>query len=112
MSECSDFRSGWNFTSLVIKQKPTSTCFLNSSKRSSRISYSLEWEELPTRRDSRISAYMTSLDPEDELDWPRQHEWLAAKINDFHKVFLARVRNSDAKDWQQDGEIEVSADPS
>lgn len=73
------------------------------------LGYPLEWEELPTRRDSRISIYMTNVDPEDERAWPRQHQWLAAKINDFHRVFLARVRDLDAKDWQQDGEVDVSA---
>ena len=34
---------------------------------------------------------MTNVDPEDERDWTRQHEWLTSKINDFHRVFLARV---------------------
>ncbi len=72
------------------------------------LSYPLQWEELPTRRDSRISVYMTNVDPEEERDWPRQHAWLSAKINDFHRVFLARVRDLDAKDWQH-GELEVSA---
>jgi hypothetical protein len=73
------------------------------------LGYPLEWEELPIRRDCRISIYMTNVDPEDERAWPRQHQWLAAKINDFHRVFLARVRDLDAKDWQQDGEVDVSA---
>ena len=73
------------------------------------LGYALEWEELPTRRDSRIAVYMTNVDPEDEQDWPRQHEWLTAKINDFHRVFLARVRDLDAEEWKQDGEVAVSA---
>jgi len=74
--------------------------------------YPLEWEELPTRRDCRISVYMTNVDPEDERDWPRQHQWLTSKINDFHRVFLARVRDLDAEDWKQDGVVDVSAGPS
>lgn len=57
----------------------------------------------------RISVYMTNVDPEDERDWPRQHEWLTSKINDFHRVFLARVRDLDAEDWKQNGEDNVSA---
>lgn len=73
------------------------------------LGYPLEWEELPTRRDSRVSVYMRNVDPEDEQDWPRQHEWLAAKINDFYRVFLARVRDLDAETWQQDREAGVSA---
>ena len=73
------------------------------------LGYPLEWEELPTRRDSRVSVYMRNVDPEDERDWPRQHEWLAAKINDFYRAFLARVRDLDAETWQQDREVGVSA---
>jgi len=69
------------------------------------LGYALKWEELPARRDSRISIYMTNVDPEDENDWLKQHEWLAAKVNDFHKVFLNRVRDLDADDWQQEIEI-------
>ena len=41
---------------------------------------------------------------QDEQDWPRQHEWLAAKVNDFHKVFLNRVRDLDADEWQKERE--------
>lgn len=60
------------------------------------IGYSLEWEELPSRRDCRVSAYMNDVDPEDEDDWPRQHEWLASRLNDIHRVFARRVASLDA----------------
>ena len=55
-------------------------------------SYPLEWEELPSRRDCRIASYLNSVDPEDEADWPRQHEWLAKRLNDFHRVLAHRVK--------------------
>lgn len=63
------------------------------------LGYPLEWEELPSRRDSRISAYLNDLDPENQEDWPRQHEWLAARLNEMHKVFSNRVRTLDADAW-------------
>jgi hypothetical protein len=56
------------------------------------LGYPLQWEELPNRRDSRISSYMNNVDPEDENDWPRQHDWLAARLNDMHRAFANRVR--------------------
>jgi hypothetical protein len=31
-------------------------------------------------------------------DWPRQHEWLAKRLNDMHRVFAQRVRALDAFD--------------
>ena len=63
------------------------------------LGYPLEWEELPKRRDCRISVYLNDLDPEDEKDWPRQHEWLAAKLNDMHRAFVGRVRILNADDY-------------
>lgn len=73
------------------------------------LGYALEWEELPARRDCRISAYLNDVDPEDETDWRRQHDWLAAKLNDMHRVFLGRVRALNADDWQGERAAPASA---
>ena len=59
------------------------------------LGYPLEWEELPSRRDCRVSAYLHDVDPEDENDWPRQHQWLADKLNDLHRAFAMRVATID-----------------
>ena len=67
------------------------------------LGYPLEWEELPERRDSRMLVRMSNVDPSDENDWPRQHDWLATKLNDMHRVFANRIRVLDADDWQDDG---------
>jgi len=56
------------------------------------LGYPLEWEELPSRRDCRIASYLNAVDPEDEADWPRQHEWLTKRLNDMHRVLAQRVR--------------------
>lgn len=69
----------------------------------------LEWEELPARQDSRIAVYLINADPEDEKDWPRQHEWLAAKLNDLHRAFTNRVRLLDADEWQPDQEDDTAS---
>ena len=59
------------------------------------LGYPLEWEELPERRDSRIAVYLNDVDPSDEADWSRQHQWLADKLNEMHRVFSARIRALD-----------------
>lgn len=64
------------------------------------LGYQLDWEELPSRRDSRVSISLMSTDPEDQRDWPRQHAWLATKINDLHRVFSGRVRDLDPDAWR------------
>ncbi len=55
------------------------------------LGYPLEWEELPIRRDCRISAYLRDVDPEDTTDWPRQHDWLARRLQELHRVFAHRI---------------------
>lgn len=64
------------------------------------LGYPLEWEDLPSRRDSRVSAYLRDVDPEDRSDWPRQHRWMAERLNDLHRVFCQRVRALNADDWR------------
>ncbi|MEQ1756709.1 MAG: DUF4268 domain-containing protein [Vicinamibacterales bacterium] len=59
------------------------------------LSYPLEWEELPSKRDCRVASYLQDVDPEDETDWTRQHDWLTRRLNDFHRVFSQRVRTLD-----------------
>jgi hypothetical protein len=46
------------------------------------LGYPLEWEELPEARDCRIACYLSDVDPADKAAWPRQHEWLAKRLND------------------------------
>jgi hypothetical protein len=64
-----------------------------------QLGYPLEWEQLPSRRDCRISSYLNEVDPEDQADWPRQHEWLAKRLHDMHRVFAQRVSALDADAW-------------
>jgi hypothetical protein len=56
------------------------------------LGYSLEWEELPEGCDCRIASTLNDVDPKDKADWPRQHEWLAKRLNDMHRVFAPRVK--------------------
>jgi hypothetical protein len=82
-----------NFFFLLREQKDTIE---------KELGYALEWEELPARRDCRISSYLEDVDPEDESDWARQHKWLASRLNDMHRVFANRVRFLDSDAWQGD----------
>jgi hypothetical protein len=56
------------------------------------LNHPLEWEELPSQQDCRVAVYLRDVDPEDESDWPRQHEWLATQLNDLHRVFAGRIK--------------------
>ena len=49
-------------------------------------------EELPLRRDCRVAVYLNDVEPENEADWPRQHQWFAKQLNDLHRVLAPRVK--------------------
>jgi hypothetical protein len=107
-------RSGFNLGAVMIRPKNQIRAELYISGDSAKtlfgllkrqkdaiegeLGYPLEWEELPSRRDCRISSYLNEVDPEDEADWHRQHEWLARRLNDMHRVFAPRVSALDADD--------------
>ena len=115
-------RSGFHLSAVTIrpKRKIRSELYIKGSRakvhfrllREQRevieqeLGYPLEWEELPAGQDSRIAIYLGDVDPKDEQDWPRQHEWLATRLNDFHQVFANRVRMLDADAWSAADEQE------
>lgn len=67
------------------------------------LGFALDWEELPAGQDSRISVSLDDADPENEADWTRQHEWLAKRLNEMHRVLAARVRALDPDSWRPEG---------
>jgi len=56
------------------------------------LGYALDWQELPEGQDCPV-ALLTDADPADEADWPRQHDWLVARLSEMYKVFAPRVRD-------------------
>jgi hypothetical protein len=64
------------------------------------LGFSLDWEELPAGQDSRISISLDDADPENEADWTRQHEWLAQRLNEMHRVLAPRVKVLDPDSWR------------
>jgi hypothetical protein len=111
-------RSGFNLGAVMIRPKKQvraelyisgdrAKAFLALLQRQKdaverELGYPLEWDELPSRRDCRISSYLNDVDPEDEADWPRQHEWLSKRLNDMHRVFAQRVGELDTDAWGSD----------
>ncbi len=64
------------------------------------LGFELEWDELPEGQDCRIFSQLKDVDPDNEGDWPRQHAWLAARLNALHRAFARRVAALDADAWQ------------
>jgi len=112
-------RSGFSLSAVMLRPRKQVRAELYISNPDAKICFSLlrrerevierearcrlEWEELPDRRDSRVAVYLSDADPEDQSDWGRQHQWLAARLDDLHRVFGPRVKLLDVKDWRPEG---------
>jgi hypothetical protein len=55
----------------------------------------LHWDDMPGRKQARISETLPGIDLWNEADWPRQHQWLADRLDRMHRIFQDRVRNLD-----------------
>ena len=59
----------------------------------------LEWNELPGSKSSRICLNKVNTDSLDENDWFHQYEWFRAKLERFDQVFRPIIRTLDAADY-------------
>lgn len=54
------------------------------------LGFPLNWREM--RKECEIVNHLDNVDPNDESDWSRQHEWLVEQLNSIHRVFLDRIK--------------------
>ena len=62
------------------------------------IGAALDWEEMPNRKESRTSLWL-DVDPTKRSDWPQQHQWLAERLEAFHRAFAPRVKGLNAEQY-------------
>lgn len=55
----------------------------------------LAWDVMPGRKQTRISETLEGVDLRDEADWPRQHGWMAERLDRLHAAFRERVLRLD-----------------
>ena len=51
----------------------------------------LSWDVMPGRKQTRISETLTGVDIRAEADWPRQHRWMADRLDRLYAAFRDRV---------------------
>ena len=61
---------------------------------------SLEWRELPNKKESRIEIRQLNTDPMLRGQWLEQHQWLSEELVAFHKTFHNRIKQLDASDYE------------
>ncbi|WP_331041806.1 DUF4268 domain-containing protein [Sphingomonas sp.] len=52
----------------------------------------LDWQELPTKRASRIALFLDDVDPASPDQYAALHAWMLDKMQRFRRVFGARVK--------------------
>lgn len=60
----------------------------------------LEWEELPRLKSCVVAFYKSGTDPQNEVDWRNQDEWIASKLTKFDEVFRQRLQELDPTGWE------------
>jgi hypothetical protein len=59
----------------------------------SALGFALEWQELPTKRASRIAIFKTHVNPADPSQFEDLHSWMLDKMQRFRSVFGPRIRD-------------------
>lgn len=70
----------------------------------------LEWQELPTKKASRIAIFRDGFDPADTASFPQQHAWMLSRMDTFRRVFGARIKALDLSISQSREVSEADAD--
>ncbi len=66
------------------------------------VGQSLEWQRLDNKKMSKIVLPLEPADATDEADWQRQHNWIADKLELFHRAFSPLVRDLGTGAQEQD----------
>ena len=66
------------------------------------LGYRLNWEVLPRKQRADIAVYLENIDPYNQDEWPKQHNWLVDHLNGLHKVFASRIKDLKADDGRPD----------
>ena len=77
---------------------------LQQEKIEKELGFELEWQELPTRKASRIAIALDDANPSDRNDWGRQHQWILSNLEAFQNSFRHRIKDLDVDDYE--GEID------
>jgi hypothetical protein len=111
-------RVGFNLNAVMVRPKKVvraelyitggrAKAYLDVLKRNKdaiegELGYPLEWEEM--RQDCRVSVHLADSDPNQTADWPRQHAWLAERLNEMHRAFATRVGALESDEPAQTGD--------
>ena len=68
------------------------------------IGSTLEWKRMTDKKSSYISLTWKDVDPLDRSRWPEPQEWVADKLEAFHKAFSPRVKKLNLTNYQPDEE--------
>lgn len=81
---------------LYIANDPSKNAFKALSTEKSAIEAEfgepLDWQELPSKKASRIALFKLNSDPSEEATRRNQHVWMLEKMERFRAVFSSRVK--------------------
>lgn len=100
-------QKGWIRASIICKgSSETAKVYFSLLKKDkesiqSEFASPLNWEELPNRKECRISI-RHDVDPTKRQDWTNQHLWLAENLETLYKIFSPRVKKIDPTEYAEE----------
>jgi len=99
VNACANFHGGLIRAEIYMSGQPAKSYFHQLYEHRTQIEaslgYELQWDELPDGLDCRIYLALETIDIIKEETWPQRQNWLAGKLNEFHKVFSVYIRDLD-----------------
>ena len=68
------------------------------------LGFPLNWRELPTKKESRVTLRKPDTDPKRKSEWPEQHKWMLENLELLYKVFSQQISELDADDYVDDSD--------
>ncbi|MFC1547715.1 DUF4268 domain-containing protein [Candidatus Neomarinimicrobiota bacterium] len=62
----------------------------------------LDWQELPAKRASRVAVHKENVNIANEDEWPAQHAWIAEQLAVFNRIFRDRIKALNADDYDEE----------
>jgi len=56
------------------------------------LGFTLDWQELPTKKATRLRLLNAGINPLDKASWPQQFNWFKEKLEIMNRVFRPRVK--------------------
>ena len=97
-------RDNWIAVELTLSDDKAKPYFYllreEKDKIEAELGFTVDWQELPGKKSSRLRITKKGENPMDETRWEEHFSWFKDKLEAYDRVLRLRVRNLNADDWE------------